>query len=495
MSAPSHSLAPAIVWFRQDLRLADNPAFAQAAATGRPVIALYILDTATTAWPPGGASRWWLHHSLEKLGVALQARHGIPLVLRRGDPHAILPALVRETGAGIVLWNRCYEPAAITCDATVTAVLNDQRVSVETHNAALLFEPWTVKTQAGGWFKVFSPFWRACRALPDPQMPQPAPAQVLAWPRRIDGDALADWNLLPRQPDWSHGLRAHWTPGEDSAAGKLTAFLDGALHGYADGRDHPDRTLTSGLSPHLHFGEIGPRQIWHALRHRIEKGGFGIGRNAEKFLAELGWREFSHHLLFHFPALPHRSFREEFEVFPWDNRKSLLAAWQQGRTGYPIVDAGMRELWQTGWMHNRVRMITASFLVKHLRQDWRRGAAWFWDTLVDADLANNSASWQWVAGSGADAAPYFRIFNPTLQGEKFDSQGLYVRRWLPEIAALPDKYIHQPWLAPEKVMAAAGLRLGRDYPEPLVDHNDARKAALAGFAALRNDIREAAGAE
>ena len=486
--APS---SPVIVWFRQDLRLNDNPALTRAAEQGRPVIALYILDTATAAWSMGGASLWWLHHSLDRLDADLQKRYGIRLVLRRGDATMILPALARETGADAVHWNRCYEPAAIARDTALKTVLKQDGVTVETHNAALLFEPWTVKTQAQGWFKVFSPFWRACRAMPAPAAPQRAPETLARFAPSIASDALADWALQPRKPDWAGGLRDSWTPGEAGAAARLADFVDRCLRTYADGRDRPDRPVTSRLSPHLHFGEIGPRQIWHALQMAAEGG----SRNIDKFLAEIGWREFSYHLLFHFPDLPERNFRADFDAFPWTGDRRLLTAWQHGRTGYPIVDAGMRELWHTGWMHNRVRMIVASFLVKHLRQDWRAGQAWFWDTLVDADLANNAASWQWVAGSGADAAPYFRIFNPILQGEKFDPQGAYVRRWLPALADLPDRYVHKPWLAPDSVLDTASVKLGRDFPRPLVDHDGARKAALAAFAALREDNRQTAGAE
>lgn len=485
---------PAILWFRQDLRLADNPALTAAARDGRPVIALYILDAATRPWPMGGASLWWLHHSLAALHADLRKRYGLALVLRRGDPAEILPALIRETGADTVHWNRCYEPAAIARDGAIKSALCDSGIAVETHNSALLFEPWTVRTQTKGWYRVFSPFWRACRALPAPPPPLPAPASIAAWESEVASDDIHAWGLLPTAPDWAGGLRQSWQPGEAGAAKRLADFLDEKLHGYAEGRDRPDRAATSRLSPHLHFGEIGPRQVWHAMQMRIDRGGLGVTRNAEKLLMELGWREFAHHLLFHFPILPEQNFRGDFDAFPWSDDVALLRAWQQGRTGYPIVDAGMRELWQTGWMHNRVRMIVASFLIKHLRQHWRHGAEWFWDTLVDADLANNAASWQWVAGSGADAAPYFRIFNPILQGEKFDPHGAYVRRWLPELTAMPDKFIHKPWLAPASVLQQAGLELGRDYPRPMVDHDGARKAALAAFSSLRNDVREAAGA-
>jgi deoxyribodipyrimidine photo-lyase len=496
MPSPSSSSAPApaIVWFRRDLRLNDNPALAAAAAGGRPVIALYILDTATADLAPGGATRWWLHHSLAALAAALQRRYGLPLLLRRGDPARILPALLRDSGATAVHWNRGYEAAAVARDTALKAALKADGVAVETHNAALLFEPWTVQTQAGGWFKVFTPFWRACRAL-GAAAPQRAPDRIAGWPQPLASEALQDWALLPAQPDWAGGLREAWTPGEAGATARLQAFLDTELADYADGRDRPDRSVTSRLSPHLACGEIGPRQIWQAVQMAVDRGPPGLARNAEKFLAELGWREFSYHLLFHFPHLARHNFRADFDAFPWQPDAARLRAWQRGRTGYPIVDAGMRQLWQTGWMHNRVRMIAASFLIKHLLQDWRAGEAWFRDTLVDADPASNAASWQWVAGSGADAAPYFRIFNPVLQGEKFDPAGLYVRHWVPELARLPDRYLHQPWAAPDAVLEQAGMVLGRDYPRPLVDHDAARKAALAAFAALRNDDLKAAGAE
>lgn len=499
MASPaSDSPPPVVVWFRQDLRLNDNPALAAAAASGRPVIAVYILDTSGGDWTPGGAVRWWLHHSLTSLATALRRHYGLQLTLRCGDPAAILPALLQETGAETVHWNRVYEPGGIARDAALKAALQKQGVAVETHNAALLFEPLTVKTQAGGWFKVFSPFWRACLTQPSP-VPQRAPKSLTPYLKTLDSDALEGWNLLPTRPDWAGGLRDSWTPGETGAAERLQAFIDKDLHRYADGRDRPDLNCTSRLSPHLHFGEIGPRQVWQAVQMAADRDQditrAGIAQNADKFLSELGWREFCHHLLFHFPALAQQNFRSDFDAFPWNPRPDFVKAWQRGQTGYPIVDAGMRQLWQTGWMHNRVRMIAASFLIKHLLQDWRLGEAWFWDTLVDADLANNAGGWQWVAGSGADAAPYFRIFNPVLQGEKFDPEGDYVRRWVPELAPLPTKYLHKPWAAPAAVLTQATIVLGRDYPQPLVDHDAARKAALAAFAALRNDTREAVGAE
>ncbi len=471
--------APLILWFRRDLRLTDNPALAAAVASGRPIVPIYILDETPGAPLIGGASRWWLHHSLAALARDLAAR-GATLVLRRGLAAAVLDELIATTGAGAVYWNRCYDPEAVSCDTALKAALAARGLEARSFNAALLFEPQAIATTAGEPYRVFTQFWKTCLHAPEPAAPVAAPSRLE--PRRgaMTSDSLETWRLLPRAPDWSVGLRTAWTPGEDSALRRLDAFLDQALGVYATARDLPDRQGTSRLSPHLHFGEIGPRQVWHAARIRA-----GSGAGVDRFLAELGWREFSHHQLFHFPHLATRSLRPEFERFPWARDEHLLRAWQRGRTGYPIVDAGMRELWQTGWMHNRVRMIVASFLVKDLLQPWTDGAAWFWDTLVDADLANNAAGWQWVAGCGADAAPYFRVFNPVLQGEKFDPAGDYVRRFVPELGRLPPAWIHKPFQAPPDVLAAAGIVIGESYPRPLVDHGAARARALAAFAGLR----------
>lgn len=479
--------SPAIVWFRQDLRLADNPALAAAIASGRPVVPVYVLDEDTPGdWRPGGASRWWLHRSLAALDRSL-AETGSRLVLRRGDAIEVIPALARETGAGAVFWNRCYEPEAIVRDKGIKACLKLRDIDVESFNAALLFEPWQVTSQKGTPLKVFTPYWRALRQLGDPATPLPAPARIPApdsWP---GSDQLAAWNLLPRRPNWASGFEPLWQPGEAGAAARLESFLENSVDGYRGGRDVPAADKVSRLSPHLHFGEIGPRQIWHrAIGHAHERGLDPFSGSVETFLKELVWREFSYNLLYHNPTLPELCLRAEFEAFPWNEDPAALAAWQKGRTGYPIVDAGMRELWHTGYMRNRVRMIAASFLVKHLFVDWRAGAAWFWDTLLDADLANNSASWQWVAGCGADAAPYFRIFNPVLQGEKFDADGAYVRKWVPEIAALPDRVIHRPWEASATELRAAGVRLGDTYPRPIVDHAEARRRALAEFERLKD---------
>ncbi|HEY0944425.1 MAG TPA: deoxyribodipyrimidine photo-lyase [Opitutaceae bacterium] len=481
------SLETTILWFRQDLRLEDNPALAAAVTRGGPIVPIYIMEESPgPSWPPGAAARWWLHHSLTAMGESLRAR-GSRLIVMRGAPQTCLPPLAARVGAGAVYWNRRYEPAGIRRDAAVESALVAAGLEVRSFNAALLFEPVAVANRQGRPFQVFTPFWRHCLGLsvppPGRRVPKalPAPAK---WPASPGIDAL---ELLPRIP-WDGGLREQWIPGEAGARRRLRRFAGDAMETYAGARDLPAQAGTSRLSPHLHFGEIGPRQIWAAVREAAgDSGVFPPGKGAGVFLRELGWREFAHHLLYHFPDTPSRSLRAEFDAFPWaeDRGGAKLRAWQRGRTGYPIVDAGMRELWTTGWMHNRVRMIVASFLVKHLRLPWALGAAWFWDTLVDADLANNTLGWQWSAGCGADAAPYFRVFNPVLQGERFDRGGAYVRRWVPELGGLPDAFVHQPWAASPVVLAKAGVVLGETYPRPLVDHATARAEALAAFQQMR----------
>ncbi len=479
------SAAPSLVWFRQDLRLADNPALTAAVARGRPLLLLYILDDVSPGeHAMGAAQRWWLHHALAALRDAVAAAGG-QLTLRRGPAAAVLESVLRESGADAVFWNRCYEPFAVARDASLKTTLTAADIAVESHKASLLMEPWELKTGAGAPYRVYTPFRRALAAAYRDRPPLPAPPRLPA-AARLAGDLLADWHLLPDAPDWASAFSDAWEPGEIGAVNRLQDFLEEALTSYGEDRDRPDRIGTSRLSPHLHFGEIGPRQVWHATEHAVAAGAVER-RGADRFLGELVWREFSHHLLYHFPRLPEANWRPQFDGFPWAEDEEGFAAWCRGRTGYPIVDAGLRELWQSGWMHNRVRMIAASFLVKDLLIDWRRGAAWFWDTLLDADLANNSASWQWVAGCGADAAPFFRVFNPVLQGERFDPKGDYVRRWLPELAGLPDSHIHRPWDAPAAMLAAAGIVLGRDYPKPLLDHAEARRRALAAFEGIRKD--------
>ena len=476
----SKDSAPILVWLRQDLRLTDNSALIAAAGAGRPVIPVYILDETPGVRPPGAASRWWLDKSLTVLAAALEAA-GSRLVLRRGVAETILTALIAETGATGVLWNRLYDPVAIARDMAIKARLKDHGVACESFNAGLLNEPWMVRNGSGQPYKVFTPYWRAARERLGPVRVEPAPASLATpdtWPR---SERLADWNLHPARPDWSKGFDL-WTPGEAGARARLDDFLSGPVDGYDRQRDFPGVEATSRLSPHLHFGEIGPRQVWVAARNAAEAGDASAGE-VEKFLSEVGWREFNHSILFHNPTLPAANFRPEFDGFPWIKDPAAFAAWSQGETGYPIVDAGLRELWATGFMHNRVRMIVASFLIKHLLIDWREGEAWFWDTLVDADLASNVGNWQWVAGSGADAAPYFRIFNPIAQGRKFDPAGTYVRRWVPELAALPDALIHEPWKASPQPSAA----VVRIYPGPVVGHAAARERALAAYRGLKGD--------
>lgn len=470
---------PAIVWFRNDLRIEDNPALYAAKQTGAPVIPVYILDDGAPH-ALGGASRWWLHHSLMKLSEQLQ-QTGAQLILRRGESKACLKKLVEETGAGSVFWNRRYCAEHIATDKQLKADLSDDGVTVESFNGALLREPWELRTGSGGHYRVYTPFWRALRSMGPARLePLPTPRKINGLPKKPPSDKLSDWKLLPSNPDWAAQFGASWTPGSKGAHQRLRDFLNGPVDQYPDGRNRPDCEFTSRLSPHLAFGEISPLQVWRQTHAAIDKGVVNESA-ADKFLSEIAWREFSYNLLFHYADLPEKPLRKNFADYPWRNDKAGLRAWQMGQTGYPIVDAGMRQLWRTGWMHNRVRMIVASFLIKDLLIPWQDGEAWFWDTLVDADLANNAASWQWVAGCGADAAPYFRIFNPVTQGEKFDPEGDYVREFVPEIAKLPKKFIHKPWKAPEALLQECGISLGKSYPKSIVDHAQARRRALEGY--------------
>ena len=482
-----NSTKATLVWFRNDLRLTDNPALAWAVEQGGAVIPVFIWSPEEEApWSPGAASRWWLHHSLVALDAALREQ-GLRLILRSGRVLPALRGLIAATGAAAVAWNRRYEPAMVDGDERVRESLRSSGIAAESFNASLLCEPGDVQTRAGRPFTVFTPFWKACRAGMAVRAPLKPPKRIAApgaWPASA---SLASLGLEPRS-DRAAGIRAAWRPGEAGARTQLRRFLKESLAGYAEGRNRPDRPDTSRLSPHLRFGEIGPRQIWHAVRERAKVRGREPARSAAVYLSEIGWREFAHHLLFHFPGIPDAALRPEFAEFPWSRgavMRRQLKAWQQGRTGYPIVDAGMRELWATGWMHNRARMSVASFLVKDLLVDWRHGARWFWDTLVDADLANNTLGWQWTAGCGADAAPYFRVFNPVLQGQTFDPRGRYVRRWVPELEKLPGTWIHRPWEAPRGVLSAAGVTLGATYPRPIVDHARARGRALKAFAQIK----------
>ncbi len=480
---------PIIVWFRDDLRLSDHPALHEAAAGDAPVVGLYILDensralTPPAARPLGGAARWWLAQSLRALGNSLTAIGG-SLVLRKGAAASVIAALARETNARAVFWNTIAQAPHQAVARDVEAALASDGIDVQIFAGDLLVEPHAIRNKEARALRVFTPFWRRVQALGDPPKPLPAPKTLMSI-SGIASEVLKDWKLEPTQPDWAGGLRAHWTPGEAAAQARLTAFLDNGISGYTDNRDRPDREATSRLSPHLRFGEISPRQVWYAARFAAAAERPRLAGDIAKFLSELGWREFCRHLLFDVPDMAERNLQSNFDAFPWTRDTRALKAWQRGLTGYPIVDAGMRELWHSGVMHNRVRMVVASFLVKHLLIDWRDGERWFWDTLVDADAGSNPANWQWVAGSGADAAPYFRVFNPILQGEKFDPDGAYIRRWVPELSRLPDDLIHQPWTATPIELASAGIDLGTTYPRPIVDHKQGRERALAAYARIR----------
>lgn len=483
------SLPPSIVWFRDDLRLSDHPALHAAAQTGAPVICLFVLDEVSRALQPpnarplGGAARWWLAQSLRALQGDLSGL-GAALLLRQGPAAKVIAELARETGAGTVFWNEIAQAPQQAVADEVVGALAEIGVASQNFPGDLLAAPGRIRNKDNRGLRVFTPFWRRVQALGDPPTPLPAPKRLKAAPP-LPGDTLESWHLEPTDPDWAGGLRDSWNPGEASAQAQLKAFLGDGVAGYSGDRDRPDRAGTSKLSPHLRFGEISPRQVWHAARFAAAERPHLAG-DIDKFLSELGWREFCRHLLFDVPDLSIRNLQASFDAFPWRHDAAALRAWQQGQTGYPIVDAGMRELWHTGVMHNRVRMVVASFLVKHLLIDWRRGEQWFWDTLVDADAASNPANWQWVAGSGADAAPYFRVFNPILQGEKFDPAGVYVRRWVPELAALANELIHQPWTATPLELAGAGVELGAHYPRPIIDHKAGRERALAAYKRVRS---------
>jgi len=476
---------PAIIWFRNDLRIEDNPALYAARQSGRPVIALYLLDD-QAEHAHGAASRWWLHNSLASLSADLK-QAGVQLTLRRGDCKQALLDVVEENDAEAVFWNRRYHQSQIEIDKALKSELQNAGLAVNTFNANLLREPWEIETGEGNPYRVYTPFWKSLRSM------GPSRTELCPRVRTIEGskpapksDALEDWALTPTKPNWAKEFGETWTPGEQGARDRMNHFLREVIDNYGEGRNRPDGEFTSRLSPHLAFGEISPLKIWSVTRDKIDQGEIATAA-AEKFLSEIAWREFSYNLLFYNPEMPTAPLRQEFENYPWRDDSNMLAAWQKGQTGYPIVDAGMRQLWRTGWMHNRVRMIAASFLIKDLLIDWRKGEAWFWDTLVDADLANNSAGWQWVAGCGADAAPYFRIFNPVTQGEKFDPNGDYVREFVPELAAMPSKHIHAPWKAPQGVMEKAGVNLGKNYPNPCVDHSIARQRALEGYEQIKEN--------
>ncbi len=473
---------PVIYWFRSDLRLSDLPGLA-AACTAGDVIPVYILDDSVGGdWALGGASQWWLHYSLQALSNDLEAQGG-KLILRRGDTAAELASLIKETGAKQIFASRQYQPWAAEIEHAVRDIAAEHGAEFRRYPGTLLFEPEDIRTGSGTPFKVFTPFWRACLKSTPPKAPLAIPPLAFADPMP-ESDRLEDWNLRPQRPNWAAGWEDLWQPGEAGAANALAQFLAAHVEDYGDGRDFPAQPNTSRLSPFLKFGEVSPRQIWWAAQNSKHEHP-ELSGSIDKFLSEIGWREFCYHLVTQFPAMPDRAFNGKFDAFPWAGNQEHIAAWQRGMTGYPIVDAGMRELWHTGFMHNRVRMVVASFLTKHLLTHWRVGELWFWDCLLDADIASNACSWQWVGGSGADASPYFRIFNPIAQGEKFDKTGEYTRHWVPEIAELPDKFLHKPWEAPALILEAAGVSLGETYPEPIVDHKTAREIALEAYATLK----------
>jgi deoxyribodipyrimidine photo-lyase len=469
----------AIMWFRQDLRLEDNPALI-AASQHKNVLPVYILDEENIPnFKMGQASRWWLHRSLENLGKKL----GGSLSLYHGATEDILQAIAAKFSVTAIYWNRCYEPWRITRDTRLKKQLEKNDIQVKTFNGSLLWEPWDIVKADGTAYKVFTPFYRkGCLSAPQPRSLLPAPRKLELLGDLNGSQSLKSLKLLPKM-FWYEAMDSLWTPGEDGANRALKIFLSAGLSGYKEGRNFPARSNVSRLSPHIHFGEVSPNQVWYQSLET--ESTLGSIKDLEHFHSELGWREFSYNLLFHFPDLVNTNFQTKFDDFPWKHDSDLLVRWQKGTTGYPIVDAGMRELWQTGYMHNRVRMVVGSFLVKNLLIDWREGERWFWDCLVDADLANNAASWQWVAGSGADAAPYFRIFNPVTQGMKFDKDGEYTRKFVPELEKLPNKFLFTPWEAPQNVLEEAGIQLGKDYPYPVIDLKQSRARALEAFASIK----------
>lgn len=471
---------PVIVWFKQDLRLKDQPALAAAIQLKAPIIPLFIWSPKEEGnWPMGAASQWWLHHSLQSLEKDL-SDIGLKLIIKQGSYLDTLKKLAKETEAQALFWNRNYEPAAIEVATKIKSELKKEEIDARSFNGSLLFNPWAVLNKQNEPYQVFTPFWKTCLKHPEPNNIFEAPKKATAYKGKIDSDTVDKLGLLPKI-HWDKGLEEAWQPGEKHAAKALQEAIDSVIAHYSEKRDFPAEKTTSMLSPYLHHGELSPHTIWHAVKaeKKLKE------KEAEAFLRQLCWREFGYYLLYHFPSTPEKPLQSKFEDFPWKKSKKDLQAWQKGMTGYPFVDAGMRQLWQMGWMHNRLRLVVGSFLIKDLLISWQEGEKWFWDTLVDADLANNTLGWQWVGGCGADAAPYFRIFNPVTQSEKFDPEGDYIKKWVPELAKLPKKWIHRPWEAPQEVLQEAGVELGKDYPLPIVDHNEARQKALDAFEEIK----------
>ena len=485
--------APAIAWMRNDFRLADNAVLTLAAKGGRPVLPVFPFCSSGEGWSSiGAASRWWLHHSIGRFSTALADR-GAPMILLHGAPADVLPRLAAAVGADEVIASRRFEPHARDEENAVRDVLAVRGVRAAYLNTSLLHDPDAIRTGSDKPYRVFTPFWKKVQAevsddrlygaIPELNLSAPDQATLAAAKALPETVPLDELGLLPTIP-WDAEFGTFWTPGEAGAHERLERFLDAVLGGYDDSRNVPSIDGTSALSPHLHFGEISPRQVARAVRDRLDDDP-SVDVGAKSFLSEIGWREFGHHVLHHFPDTIDQPLNPKFERFPYREEAAELRRWQRGLTGYPIVDAGMRQLWRIGWMHNRVRMIVGSFLTKHLLQPWWKGAEWFWDTLVDADLAANTLGWQWIGGTGADAAPYFRVFNPITQGEKFDPDGAYIRRWVPELSRLPADVIHKPWTAKPIELAEAGIELGQTYPRPIVDHPEARQRALDALATLK----------
>ena len=464
----------AIHWFRQDLRITDNPSL-ETAAEFDAVLPIYILDDGNSQeFKMGSASRWWLYNSLQSLNESLDGK----LSIYSQNPEIVIQELLKKYEVKAVFWNRCYEPWRIDRDIDIKAYLDDKNIENKSFNSHLLWEPWEISKDDGTPYRVFTPYYKkGCLNAEEPRLPSKnLKIDTIFYDQ--DCEQIDTLDLLPRI-NWYSQIQEAWKPGEEGAQKRLDQFLEEGLLDYKEGRNFPFKENVSRLSPHLHFGEISPNEVWYQAKTKESVS--GIQKSLEHFLSELGWREFSYYLLYHFPSLPKQNFQAKFNKFPWIKNESFLESWQKGETGYPIVDAGMRELWQTGYMHNRLRMVVGSFLVKNLLIDWREGEDWFWDCLVDADLASNSAGWQWVAGSGADAAPYFRIFNPVTQGLKFDPEGEYTKKYVPELKLLPNKFLFSPWEAPKEILEKAGIELGKDYPEPIVDLKYSRELALEAF--------------
>lgn len=474
---------PTLVWVRRDLRLADHPALHAAAARGGAVIPLYVWAPEEDGiWSAGSAAKWWLNRSLSSFDSSLQLLNS-KLIVRRGPTLAALGSLAEETGADSVFWQRSYEPKSRELEQKIQQTLTDIGFVTKTFDSSGLFDIHAIMKDDGSPYKVFTAFWRKLQSLGHPQLPLPSPDNLqppLVWPASIDVEEL---RLLDSEQSMAL-FSKKWEPGEQGAVSVLNKFIDHGLDYYSKQKDRPGRTGTSMLSPHLSFGEISPRMLWKSISEREQSE-----KDFGKFLSELGWKEFARHIMYHFPDTPIEPLHQEFRRFPWQSNQAHLKAWQSGRTGYPIVDAGMRQLLSIGWLHNRVRMVVASFLIKDLILPWQEGSRWFWEKLVDADLANNTMGWQWAAGSGASANPFFRIFNPTKQGERFDPDGSYVRKWVPELSGLPNEWVHKPWLAPKDVLKDAQIRLGLDYPEPIVDHAVSRHEALSLYRSVKSGSR------